>query len=226
MKKLIRFLLVLAAPILVSASGFAQSFEGIIVNRITSPMMGDPMDMTINVKGNKIMMEMDGGAMGGMKIYLDKTDNKQYIVMSAMKMGYEVASSVADKAEKGALTAPALKPTGKAEKINGHQAEEFTAELEDATMDLWLAKDFPKEMIDAMASSMRSNSSQSEGQLQLMKLISEKGYAPVRFSVKNGDETLATIDFIKFEKKSLSDDLFILPTDIKFTKLDPSQMGQ
>src|SRR5436305_1545383 len=63
-------------------------FEGTITWALTMAQLGgSKTDMTINVKGEKIETELDMGAQGAVKVYIDRAKKKIYVAMAAMKMG-------------------------------------------------------------------------------------------------------------------------------------------
>ncbi|HEY3876085.1 MAG TPA: DUF4412 domain-containing protein [Candidatus Kapabacteria bacterium] len=226
MKQLARFLfviaLVLAAPAL---KLYAQStFEGTITWSMTLPMMGDDEkhSMIVNVKGDKSETEVDMGAMGTFKSYVDKATNKSYIVVGP-KMGYTMDL----KNDSGSSSGPALdlKPTGKTKTIAGYAAQEYLLKGMEGIdqMSLWVSPDVPKELREGFHNSFGSNQRADPKQNQAINQLIDKGLTPVGVDAQKDGELAMSMELVKFEKKPLDDALFVPPADIKFQPMP--QMG-
>src|SRR5437588_11808281 len=73
-----------------AATARAQApFEGTVTWAMSIPQVDDEKhDMLVNIKGDKIETELDLGAQGGVKTYLDHANKKIYMYMSSMKAGF------------------------------------------------------------------------------------------------------------------------------------------
>jgi hypothetical protein len=220
-------LLVLAAIVIPSLSR-AQGFEGVVTNNITVPMLGDQkIPVIVSSKGNKTLIAMDVPMQGNVRLFLDKTSpNKIVVVMDAQKSGIEMDQTAIENSIKN-KSFPVPTATGKKEKISGYNAEEFSAGIDaGAVMSLWMTKEAPKNIADAVSSSF-------QGTLQINNLktksfddLFKQGYIPVRTVIKKDGETQVMIDFASAESKKLDDNIFVVPADIKIKKVDPSMMQQ
>ena len=200
-----------------------KAFEGTITWSMTMPMMGseDSHSMIINVKGNKSETEMDMGGMGVVKTYVDNDAKKIYTVMGAMKTGY-VADMGDKKAAQKQLSSIGLKASGQKATINGHPAEEYLltgVNMRGMNVDIsiWVTADFPKELQETFYRSLNNNPGQDPKQTAAMRQLADKGLVPVRILMKKDGEVAMTMDFVKYEQKSLADALFVPPADVKFS---------
>jgi hypothetical protein len=222
----------IVALLFVAQSANAQGFEGRIVQSIEIPALGgDKMEMVMNVKGDKIMMDMDAGPAGAMSMYPKSDGSSMLIVMKAMKMGMEVNMDAANKLAQttAAEAQPEMKATGKKETINGYAAEEWTVSMEEnTTMTMWLTSDIDKGLAVAMQTAMKAMNSRnpSASQNAVAKKLAEKGMVAVRSTVAKDGDTMAVIDLVKIEKTSIPDATFTPPTDITIQKMDPNAMPQ
>lgn len=222
----------IVALLFVAQNAEAQSFEGRIIQSITVPQMGDEkMEMVMNIKGEKMMMSMDMGPMGGMKMYSVNNGKTMTMVMEQMKMGYEIDLEQAAKDYKpaNAPVEPSMKATGKKETINGYAAEEWVANIDEAnTMTMWLTSDIDKSLVAAMQTAMKAQNAQSPNpaQAEIMKTLTEKGMIAVRTTMSMGGEVAAVVDLVKIEKASIPDATFTPDPSINIQKMDPSMMQQ
>src|ERR1019366_1970252 len=106
-----------------------KSFEGTITWSMSIAAMGDDekLPWIFNIKGQKLEMEMDMGAMGGYKSYADMETKKGYFVMAmgGKKTGYLIDATDSDFAKPTTLNDVDPVPTGKTETIAGHSATEY-----------------------------------------------------------------------------------------------------
>lgn len=219
------------ALLLVAQNVQAQKgFEGRIVQTISIPALGDEkMELVMNVKGEKIMMAMDAGPTGAMRMYPKADGSSLLIVMDAMKMGMEINMEDAMKMAKTASNEPQpeMKSTGKKETVNGYSAEEWTVNAADnTTMSMWLTSDIDKSVASAIQTSMKAmNASRPDAaQTAIAKMLQDKGMIAVRTTVSKDGEVAAIFDLVKVEKTSITDDTFVPPTDITIQKM-PMQGG-
>jgi hypothetical protein len=226
MKKLLSsiivFACVLASPVL---KLHAQStFEGTITWNMSIPQMGDDdkHPMVINVKGQKLESELDMGAMGAYKTYIDLMQKKGYLVMGAMKNGYIIDMPTDSNVIKNSGNLTDAKPTGKTETIAGHSATEYLlkgikAKGMTVDMSIWVASDFPKDVQNALTNGlMHGSGGEDSKESNAMRQFAAQGLVPVRVTASTGGEVAMTMDFVKYEQKSLDDSLFVPPTDVKF----------
>jgi hypothetical protein len=223
-------LLWIVALLFVAQNAQAQTaFEGRVIQTVSVPQMGDEkMEMTMNIKGEKMMINMDMGPMGAMKMFTLNGGKSMTMIMEQLKQGFEI--DIPEDAAKtaSATTAPAMKATGKKETINGYAAEEWIASIdENNTMTFWLTSDIDKSLVKAMQTAMKAQNAQSpnSNQAEIMKVMTEKGMIAVRTTVTNGGETAAVVDLVKIEKASIPDATFTVPADIKIQKMDPAMMN-
>jgi hypothetical protein len=218
----------LAALLLAIASvTYAQSFEGTVSMSVRVPMMGDkaiPVEMQI--KGDNIHSVMDGGPMGGMEMYVNNKEKKTYMIMKAMKTGYEIDMAEMEKRPKD-TTKIVPEPTGKKDIISGFDCELFICKTKNGNdMELWVTRNLSDGIRMAIMKSMENGMKGGfGGQAGPFTDLLKQGYAPVRTTFKKGADVQMEMTVLKFEPKSLSDDLFKVPSDVKITKMDPSKMG-
>jgi len=219
------FFLTLAAVSMMLAPKHAlaqDTFEGTIHYSVGIPAMGDDkMAMSTNIKGQKVEIDMDLGAMGGQHIYMDKASHTLTIIMDGMKTGYsmDIPAETDSTVDDGST----LTATGKTDNINGYKAEEYLATSKGVNMDLWVTADLPANVREAMVNTVKNNP--QSGKMKALRGLVAKGLAPIRTTIVKGDQTVATVDLVKIEPKSLSDAIFTPPSNITVTKMDPKMMG-
>ena len=212
-----------------------KSFEGTITWSMTMSMLGDDdaHPMIINVKGKKSETEMEMGAMGSMKTYSNQETRKMYMCMAmgATKMNYvtDIDDPTLQKAAQKATDSLDLKPTGKKETIAGHPAEEFLLtgiKAQGASVDLsiWAAADFPKDMQETFSNSMNNKPGQDPKQTKAFRKLADKGLVPVRVVMKKDGEVAMSMEFVKYEQKSIDDSVVTPPADVKFSPM-PTRGG-
>lgn len=219
----------IVALLFVAQNAEAQSFEGRIIQTVSVPQLGeDKMEMVMNVKGEQMMINMDMGPMGVIKMFTQNGGKSMVMVMEQMNIGYEIPLDDA-KMEKPVSAAPAIMATGKKETVNGYAAEEWVVNLdENNTMTMWLTSDIEASLVKAMQTAMKAQNAQNPNaaQSEIMRTLSEKGMIAVRTIVAASGETQAVIDLVKIEKASIPDATFAIPAGITVQKMDPSIMQQ
>ncbi len=221
-------LVLLAVVLLCPAMLRAQTFEGEITMQMSSPMLGNQkIDLLNSLKGDKILQSADDPHQGRTSVYTDNKAGVQVIVQEALKVGKEMDISVIDAALKQMKIPPMVpKKAGKEEEIAGHKSELFIMMVDSSTeMNIWMTKDLPKDVAEAIRncvySGMQFSGIKSEALLTLFK----DGYAPIRMVMKqNGTEQFSN-EFLKSEHKKLADAIFVVPSNIKIEKFDPSALG-
>ncbi len=219
----------IVALLFVAQNAEAQGFEGRIIQTVSVPQLGeDKMEMVMNVKGEQMMINMDMGPMGVIKMFTQNGGKSMVMVMEQMNIGYEIPLDDA-KMEKPVSAAPAIMATGKKETVNGYAAEEWVVNLdENNTMTMWLTSDIEASLVKAMQTAMKAQNAQNPNaaQSEIMRTLSEKGMIAVRTIVAASGETQAVIDLVKIEKASIPDATFTIPAGIAVQKMDPSIMQQ
>ena len=211
----------------VSFASAQMGFEGTLTWSMKIPQLGDKESpFVISSKGDKTLIHMDAGPTGAVDIYTDKSSHKTIMVMKAMSMGYEI-DTPDEPVKKEDSKASKPKATGKKEKINGYNCEEYVCELEgESEMSMWMTSDLKDNLIGVMAQALKKGMSSSgshagSGMEELMK----KGLAPIRTIITKDGKQQAEMTFVSFESKTLSDDLFVVPTGINIMKM-PAGMGK
>ncbi len=216
---------------LAPASGVLHAqkpFEGTITWSMTIPQLGDDEKhpVVINVKGGKTETESEMGAMGAVKSYSDDSAKKVYMVMGAMKSGYvmDMDDPALKKANQSQTDSLDLTPSGKKETIAGHPSEEYLLKglKNSQAVSIWVTGDFPKSMVETFYHSM-NKPGQDPKQTKAFRALADKGLVPIRVVVTKDGEVFLTMEFVKYEQKSLDDALFVPPADVKFSA--PPQMG-
>lgn len=216
------------AMIIIPKIIWAQAFEGEITMQMSSPMLGpQKIDILYAIKGTKVLQTADDPKQGKVDVYTDTKAGTQIIVQEAQKQGMEIDQAMIDSAMKN-MKMPVLvpKPTGKKEKIAGYSCEVYSMMIDSSQeMDLWLTKDFPKNTAEGIRNCTEAGMKSTGIKSDALMALFNKGYAQVRMEVKQNGVTQFTNQFVKAEQKNISDSLFIIPSDIKVTKFDPSTMG-
>jgi hypothetical protein len=232
MKKNLSFLVLLFVIVFTPALRglYAQkTFEGTITWTMTMAQMGDDekLPMIINIKGNKSETEISFGAMGSVKTYSNLETKKTYTCadMGGRKMNYVADMDDPDikKAAQKATDSLDLKPTGKKETIAGHSAEEFLLtgiKAQGATVDasIWAASGFPKDIQESLSQSLNKQG-QDPKQTKAFRQLADKGLVPVRVVMRKGGEVAMSMEFVKYEQKSLDDSVVTPPADVKFSPM-------
>ncbi len=199
----------------------AQSgFEGTLIWNMTMPSI-QPFDFTINIKGDKSEAEMNMGAYGSSQIWSDRATGKLYMYLSALKKGM---ISDMNNIQPGKFDSLDITPTGHKETIAGYAAEEYIQKTPKGSASLWFTHDLPKDVQHACLSWIRSNPRQDPKQAQIIQGFIDRGLTPVRIETSINGKKMMTMQFVKFERKSLADALFVPPADITFEQI-PSSSG-
>ena len=137
MKQFLRLLL--TSALLFPAALSAASFEGKVSFRMTSGR-DKPMDITYNIKGDKIRMEVPGQkGVGGM--IMDTSKREMTMIMDEQKsyMVMALPQSAADAIAKRESEVN-LEKTNETEKILGYTATKYIVTDNGAETELWLAE--------------------------------------------------------------------------------------
>jgi hypothetical protein len=208
----------------------AQAFEGTITMEMSSPMLGNQqIEMMYSLKGDKVLQSADDPKAGKVSVYTDIKTGTQIIVQEAQKQGMQIDQATIDIVVKK-MNLPSFEPkkTDKKEKIAGYNCELYTMMVDTAQkqeMDMWLTKDFPKDISAAIRNCIDAGMKTTGVKSETFMTLFKSGYAPVRIEMKQAGITQFTNEFAKAEPKKLSDAIFVVPTDIKITVLDPNTLG-
>jgi hypothetical protein len=223
----------IVALLFVAQSAQAQAgFEGRIVQTMKIAALGDePMEMIMNVKGDKLMMSMDVGPQGIVKMYPKSDGSSMVVVLEQMKMGIEMSMEDAAKLAQTASTteAPTMTATGKKETINGYACEEWLMTTDaNTTVSIWATNDIDKSLVTAMhtATKILNTQSPDAAKAAIAKELMDKGMIAARTVFMSGGEPQLTLDLVKIEKTPIADAMFDLPKDINIQKMDPNMMPQ
>ena len=206
-----------------------KSFEGTITWTMSIPATGDneAHPMIIHIKGNKSNVDIDMGASGSVNTYSNLDTRKFYscVDMSGRKMNYVADMDDPDlkRVTQKATDSLDLKPTGKKETIAGHPAEEFLltgikAQGVSLDMSIWAAADFPKEMQETFLHSL-NKPGQDPKQNKAMKQLADRGLVPIRVVMRKDGEVAMSMEFVKYEQKSIDDSIVTPPADVKFSPM-------
>jgi hypothetical protein len=222
MKKSAGLLLVLAVIFgFPSINIHAQSgFEGTIIWNMAMQTM-KPFDFTINIKGDKSEAEMNMGEYGTSQMWSDRSTGKLYMYLSSLKKGMIMDMNDIQSRKFDSLD---ITPTGHKETIAGYGAEEYLEKTPKGVTSIWFTHDLPKDIQTEVLNWLRSNPRQDTKQAQIIKSFIDRGLAPVRIETSTNGKKIMTMQFVKFERKSLPDALFVPPSNITFDP-SPSDVG-
>ncbi|MGH7943590.1 MAG: DUF4412 domain-containing protein [Opitutaceae bacterium] len=203
----------LASVLLVPAALSAASFEGKVSMKMTSGR-GQPQEITYNIKGNKVRLEMPGQkGMGGMIMDTSKKEmvmimeeQKAYMVMALPQAAVDAVAKTSDD-----MT---LEKTGETEKILGYTATKYIVTSKDGQSDLWLA--------EGLGTFMGFNNSNPMGGRRNTpppaweRALAGKELFPLRVVGKDkGNKESFRMEVTAIDKKTLPDSLFAPPADYK-----------
>jgi hypothetical protein len=218
----------LCMTITLPQSLLAQGFEGEITMQMSAPMLGaQKIDILYSIKGSKVRQTADDPKQGKIDVYTDMKAGTQIIVQEAQKQGMEIDQSVIDSAMKS-MKMPVLVPkaTGKKEKIGDYNCEVYSMAIDTSQeMMLWLTKDLPKNVAEGIKNCTDAGMKSTGVKSDALMAMFNNGYAQIRMEVKMSGVTQFTNVYVKAEPKKISDDLFVVPSDVKVMKFDPATMG-
>lgn len=202
--------LLFAGLMLVPAALSAASFEGKVTFKMTSGR-GQPQEVSYQIKGDKMRVEMPGqkGGMGGM--IMDTTKKEMTMIMDEQKtyMVMALPDATADAMTKKGDEVQ-LEKTNETEKILGYTATKYISTHEGTKTDLWLAEGIGAFMGFNNNNSMggRRNAAPQSWE----RAIAGKELFPLRVvgKDKSGKENFR-MEVTAIDKKSLPDSLFAPP---------------
>ncbi len=186
-------------------------------------------EMTMKIKGDKIRIEASPEVTS---IFDGKTGEMMNIIKAqkmVMRMSADQAKAAAAMAG-NQLAAQGLKPgekpkvtpTGKKEKINGHDAEEFVVETPQYKASYWVARNYPQ--VDSIMKQLQATSSQAWNSSGMgMPDFRDFPGLPIRTNVSMGGQNyVTTITAVKMDP--LPDAEFTAPPGYQEIKM-PSMDG-
>jgi hypothetical protein len=185
----------------------------------------------MNVKGDKLMMSMDVGPQGNVRMFPKSDGSSMVVVLDQMKMGIEMSMEDAAKLSQTAsqTEVPTLKATGKKETINGYSCEEWLMTVTASnTVSIWATNDIDKSLVTAMhtATKILNTQSPDAAKTAIAKELMDKGMIAARTTFMADGEPQLTLDLVKIEKATIPDATFEIPKDINIQKMDPNMMQQ
>jgi hypothetical protein len=183
-----------------------------------------PQEVTIKLKEGKVRCDM-GAAMSTISIGGDIT-----MLMHPQKIAMKMPSSLGKSRHESSPTkSTPLQATGRKEKINGFDTEEYVHEnpAVKATMHLWIAKDVPdKAEIMRMLTAMQSPAMKQMA--QAFGAVSPEDYPglPIRTEVESnlmGKPSKTTVTLTSIKKEPVDDSVFVVPADYKSAGLNGAE---
>ncbi len=204
---------------LATAAQAQSSFEGTVTLALLTPADSVQSQSTINLKGDKMEIEIDAGVQGIIKLYPDSKKHTMHIALMAMKQGREVPlppESVSDvKID--------LKPNGKKQTVSGHAAEGYTLSIPQADFVLWATSELPENVRVAYGNALPHMMQEDGNLIAAFHQLAAKKMVPIKIEIapKGAPDQNAAIEFVKAEPKKLDGSLFELPKEITFAPLPP-----
>lgn len=134
-----------------------------------------------------------------------KFDSKQTSALYAMSQQVGSVPSAAQK----------ISPTGKKDKINGFNAEEFVIEQAGNKITLWLARDYPnkEKLLKQLSLLQKSDALKFTPEMSTIGMDNLPGIPVRMISNISGAET--TINLVSIQEKTLENSLFEIPANYK-----------
>jgi hypothetical protein len=210
----------LAAALAVPAVLSAAMFEGKVNFTITTAK--GPQEITYNIKGDKLRIDMPGAPAGAGGIIIDTTKHETTVVMDAQHMYMVQKLPDAAAAPQGAKAPPQadLQKTGEKEKILGYEAEKYISTSPDgAKAELWLAEGLGSFVAfgsgtiasPAMGGPRGRPGSPSAGGQAWERALAGKDLFPLRCVNHDKDGKEFRLEATAIDKQSLPDSLFAPP---------------
>ncbi|CAA9232943.1 MAG: hypothetical protein AVDCRST_MAG42-1230 [uncultured Chthoniobacterales bacterium] len=181
-------------------------------------------EMTMKIKGDKVRIE----ATPEVTSIFDGKTGEMLNIMSAQKMVMRMSADQAKAAAAmagGQLPSQAVKtdekvkvtPTGKKEKINGYDAEEYVAETPKYKASYWVAKDYPQ--VESIMKQLQATSSQAWNSTGMgMPDFRDFPGLPIRTNVSmDGQNYVTSITAVKLDP--LPDAEFTVPQGFQEMKM-------
>lgn len=220
MKQFLRLLL--AGALLVPAALCAATFEGKVSFKISSGR-GQPQELTYNIKGDKIRMQIPGQRGSGGMI-MDTSKKEMTMLMDDQKMYMTMAMpDVAKQAAEKKAADVKLEKTAETEKILGYTATKYISTYEDTKTDLWLAEGLGTFMGYNNNNPMGGRRGGNASTPAWEQALAGKELFPLRVvgHDKGGKENFR-MEVTAIDKQTLPDSLFTPPAD--YQKFDMGGM--
>lgn len=205
-------------PWFISRAEAQSDFQGIITYKtITDKTTGEA---TIFVKGKKSRQETSGGGrtvititdQGAAKTTTLMPEQRKYMVMDFKAIAKAAGPIPRDPAgAKTATNGPKVGATGKKETIAGHTCENYRLAGGTTTLELCIATDLGFLSLGGMSSELLNAAAASNPEYGRLIAQFKDGFFPLRTSVLEGGKVVMASEVTKVEKKSISDDLFLVP---------------
>lgn len=201
----------------VSVSLSAQAFEGTIVTQYYDRGKAS-MEVVTSHKGDKSRIDMKAAQESGYSV-LDLRAGSMTMVMPSQKMymvmsfkGAEVGDETPDNTK-----LPKIEPTGQSQTIAGHRCDHYLVTSDDGVMDICAAKGLGFFGISGQGGGRMGRGPGSSIPLQHRQLAEhfKDGFQPLRIEQIKGSKRELVMEVRSIEKKSLSPDLFEVPTGYK-----------
>ena len=207
------YLSVLFAAIALPATLAAASFEGKVSFKMTSGRE-KPQDITYNIKGDKIRIELPGQKqMGGM--IMDTAKKETTVIMDEQQM-YMVMpvpdATAATDSKKGAEAK--LEKTNETEKILGYTATKYISTYEGTTTEMWLAEGLGTFMSFSNSNPMAGGGRRGSGGVPQGwdRALAGKDLFPLRVVGKDrANKETFRLEATAVNKQTLPDSMFVPP---------------
>jgi len=176
-------------------------------NKVTIKIKGERARIEANPKSSMIVDAKSG------EIITLIFENEAFMRFSAEK-----AASFANKARiltkdmDTSLEIATPKPTGKKEKINGYEAEEYVAETPKYRATYWVAKTYPDYQAIQRQLKLLQNSAFSSARKPMPEYYDFPGL-PIRTKIKLQGQEEITTTMTSISQDSLADSEFVVPPD-------------
>lgn len=203
----------------------------VIVQEITSTApspQGEESRLVAYYKGEKARIDIGDHASSIIdgpagKVITLMHDQKMVMTMDARQTQALAALGVRAA---GASGSPAkITPTGRKERINGFDTEEFLFEQEGNTTVLWLARNYPNKenLLKHLAMLQKSEALSFAREINSYGMDKLPGI-PVRMITKSGGFQ-TTVNLVSIQEKNLDDSLFTVPAGYKGLEMPPGFEG-
>ncbi len=206
------------ATICVGITAVSSGFADItIVQKLETPD-GDKLtgDITIHATDRKTRVDM------GSEMSTISDDKKKKIVtlIHGQKMAMEMPASVVDqmKAQMASdgtsdLKPESFTPTGRKEKINGFECEEYTYSIQGQKVSSWFAKDLKEK--GEVAAAFKSLAESSNPMASSMAQFNAMPGVPIRTIIDLPGGGMTTITIEKISTDEIPASVFAVPADYK-----------
>jgi len=205
--------------VLLATCAFAQADMEVTQTVVSTPLKGEPtkQEIKMEMKGSKVRLDVSSEA----SVIMDLKSGEMTSLIHAQKLAMTVdakklkeMAAAAESQPGGKIKASDLKPTGKVEKINGYEAEEYAGMEGDARLSVWISKDLPnqKELMAQMAEFQKLQPQLAQGGgIDYEKL---PGY-PLRTELASPKMGTVRITVNTIAEKPLPDSNFAIPSGYK-----------